>query len=102
MMLNPAENGVLCLSGLWGATYGVQPMGCNLWGATYGDWTPGCNLWGATYGVQPMGCNLWGLARGVQAMGCNLWGAAYRVVRFPPTARAIGRSRWEDAPALRG
>ena len=35
-----------------GATYGVQPMGCNPWGTTYGVQPMGGNLWGATYGVQ--------------------------------------------------
>ena len=45
----------------WGATYEVQPIGCNLWGvncATHGagTWTVGVtNGLGATYGVQPMG-----------------------------------------------
>ena len=40
---------------LMGATHGVQPMG-----GEKGVFQAG---WGATYEVQPMGCNLWGRER---------------------------------------
>ena len=61
---------------LWGATYGVQPMGARTWQK------------GVHHCVQPLGCSLWGCnpwerLRGkmvrdrVQALGCNLWGATH-------------------------
>ena len=76
------------LCNLWGAIYGVRPMGCTRCGAIYVVQIVGCYLRVAIYGVQAMQC----------IMRCSLGGATYGVQSFLAMEREMAATQPKPKP----
>ena len=76
---------------LWGATNGVQPMGCNRRQRpkTLHVSKSGCTVWGATSGI-PTRASSPRHASKLATRGCNVWGAT----------NVWGRNLWDASSAL--
>ena len=74
---------------LWGASYGVQPMG------------PKTEEFGGLEGVQPMGCNQ-PRKKNVEISGCKLWGATHGAQSVGPQAGSGANDGWTSMGCAKG